>query len=139
VNFRVSITPTGQRSVGELRGKARRSFDAAVKRLVSEGCRAGDYRLSGEDVEHICSVHLYGRHRALVCFPDEVSVVVLLVGEHRRDDASLDIYRSLYRLLDLPKPSAKRTKPPCCDDAAEAPIDPTLLDRFQQGAKQLGT
>lgn len=60
MSFRVSITPTGKRSVGELRGKARKSFDAAVERLAAEGCRAGDYRLSGSGVEHICALHLYG-------------------------------------------------------------------------------
>lgn len=77
MSFRVSITPTGQRSVRALRGKARKSFDAAVERLASEGCKAGDYRLSGEGIERICSVQLYGRHRVLVCFPDDESIVVL--------------------------------------------------------------
>ncbi|HEU4906581.1 MAG TPA: hypothetical protein VFT19_10790 [Solirubrobacterales bacterium] len=38
MSYRVSITPTGQRSVDALRGKARKSFDAAVKRLAAEGC-----------------------------------------------------------------------------------------------------
>ncbi len=137
MSFRVSITPTGQRSVDALRGKARKSFDAAVERLASEGCKAGDYRLTGAGVEHICSVQLYGRHRTLVCFPDDESVVVLLVGEHQRDDPEVDVYRSLYRLLELPEPSAKRTKPPCCEKAGKAPIDPELLDRFQARAKQL--
>jgi hypothetical protein len=137
VSFQVSITPTGQRSVEALRGKARKSFDAAIQRLAAEGCEAGDYRLSGEGVEHICSVQLYGRHRALVCFPDDESVVVLRVGEHLDDDAELDVYRSLYRLLELPEPSAKRTKPPCCDTTGKPPIDPELLDRFRDRAKQL--
>jgi hypothetical protein len=45
VSFSVSITPTGQRSVDALRGKARKSFDVAVRRLAAEGCKAGDYRL----------------------------------------------------------------------------------------------
>jgi hypothetical protein len=66
VSYRVSITPTGQRSVEALRGKVRKSFDAAVKRLAADGCAGGDYRLTGEDIEHICAIHLYGRHRALV-------------------------------------------------------------------------
>lgn len=137
MSFRVSITPTGQRSVDALRGKARRSFDAAVERLASEGCKGGDYRLTGEGIEHICSMQLYGRHRALVCFPDDESVVVLLVGEHLRDDPEVDVYRSLYRLLGLPEPSAKRTKPPCCDEAEKAPVNPELLDRFREGADRL--
>lgn len=137
MSFTVSITPTGQRSVEALRGKARKSFDAAVKRLAAEGCKAGDYRLTGEGTEHICSVQLYGRHRALVCFPDDESVVVLLVGEHLRGDPEVDVYLSLYRLLELPEPLAKRTKPPCCDEAERAPVDAKLIDRFRDGAARL--
>jgi mRNA-degrading endonuclease RelE of RelBE toxin-antitoxin system len=137
VRFSVSITPTGRRSVEALRGKARKSFDAAVLRLASEGCRAGDYRLTGDVLEHICSVHLYGRHRLLVCFPDDQQVVVLLVGEHTSGDPEVDGYRSLYQLLDLPEPTAKRTKPPCCDEGGHAPVDPELLDRFSADARSL--
>ncbi len=137
MSYRVSITPTGQRSVDALRGKARKSFDAAVQRLSSEGCVAGDYRLSGESVDHICSIQLYGRHRTLVCFPDDESVVVLLVGEHLDGDPELDVYRGLYRLLELPEPSTKRTKPPCCDKTGEPPVDPDLLDRFRDKAREL--
>ncbi len=120
-----------------MRGKTRESFDEAVRRLAAEGCKAGDYRLTGEGVDHICAVHLYGRYRLLVCFPDDRRVVVLLMGEHADDDPEVDVYRSLYRLLDLPEPTAKRTKPPCCDEAGRGPVDPELLDRFSAGAKAL--
>lgn len=137
MNLTVGTTPTGQRSIETLRGKARKAFDAAVERVASEGCQAGDYRLTGDGIEHICSIQLYGRYRALVCFPDDESAVVLLVGEHLRGDPEADVYRSLYRLLELPEPSDKRTKPPCCDESGKAPIDPELLDRFQEGAAQL--
>jgi hypothetical protein len=137
VNLTVGTTPTGQRSIETLRGKARKAFDAAVERIASEGCQACDYRLTGDGVEHICSIQLYGRYRALVCFPDDESAVVLIVGEHLRDDPATDVYRSLYRLLELSEPSGKRTKPPCCDESGKAPIDPELLDRFQEGAAQL--
>lgn len=78
-----------------------------------------------------------GRHRALVAFPDTESVVVLLVGEHVADDPDLDVYRSLYRLLDLPEPNAKRTKPPCCREDGEPPVDADLLDRFRDAATGL--
>jgi len=137
VSHRVSITPTGRRSVDALRGKARRSFDAAVERLAAEGCAAGDYRLTGEDIEHICALHLYGRYRALVAFPDDASVVVLLVGEHLADDPELDVYRDLYRQLGLREPAAKRTKPPCCNEGGKPPVDSELLDRFAATAKDL--
>ncbi len=137
MSHRVSITPTGQRSVKALRGKARASFDAAVEHLAAEGCAAGDYRLTGEGIEHICAIHLYARHRALVAFPDEVSVVVLLVGEHLAVDREPDVYRGLYRLLELPEPSAKRTKPSCCTEDGEPPVDVDLLDRFRDAATEL--
>jgi mRNA-degrading endonuclease RelE of RelBE toxin-antitoxin system len=137
VSFSISITPTGQRSVDALRGKARKSFDAAVRRLAAEGCKAGDYRLTGEGADHICAMHLYGRYRLLIGFPDDRQVVVLLVGEHKTDDPDLDVYRSLYRLLDLPEPTTKRTKPPCCDEAGQGPVDSEVFDRFSAGAKAL--
>lgn len=137
MSFRVSITPPGQRSVKALRGKARRSFDAAAERLASQGCKAGEYRLTGEDVEHICAIHLYGRHRVFVAFPDRESVVVLLVGEHLAGDPELDIYRSLYHLFEYDEPTAKRTKPPCCEPTGTPPVDPQLLDRFYDRAREL--
>ena len=65
MRYCVSITPTGRRSVDALRGKARKSFDVAVERLSTEGCAAGDYRLTGEGIEHICALHLYGLYRRL--------------------------------------------------------------------------
>jgi hypothetical protein len=137
VSFSVGITPTGQRSVNALRGKARESFEAAVLRLASDGCRAASYRLTGAIVERICSVPLYGRYRALVCFPEGDRVVVLLVGEHLRDDPEVDIYRQLYRTLGLSEPTEERTKPPCCEDDTGAPVDPDLLDRFEAAARKL--
>lgn len=137
MSFRVGITPTGQRSVDALRGKARDSYDEVLFRLASEGCRAASYRLTGPIVEHICSVPLYGRYRALVCFPDEERVVILLVGEHVRRSPELDVYRQLYRLLGLEEPAEERTKPPCCEDDADTPVDPDLLDRFEAAARKL--
>ena len=135
MSFSVSITPTGQRSVDALRGKARKSFDAAVQRLASEGCEAGDYRLTGEGVDQICSVHLYERYRLLACFPDDQRVVVLLVGAHISDDPEVDVYRTLYRLLDLPEPTAKRTKPPCCDEVGQTPSTPMSSIAFRWGPR----
>jgi len=117
--------------------KARRSFDQAVLRLASEGCGAARYRLSGDLVERICSVPFYGRYRALVCFPEDDHVVVLLVGEHVRDDLRVDVYRQLYLMLDLPEPHGERIKPPCCDEDDAAPVDAQLVERFDAGARKL--
>lgn len=105
-------------------------------RLELEGCAAADYRLSGDAVDHICSLHLYGRFRALVCFPDQETIVILLVGEHLRDHPD-DVYRGLYELLGIAAPEARRAKPPCCGDAGEPPVDPDLVDRFRASANRL--
>jgi hypothetical protein len=35
------------------------------------------------------------------------------------------------------EPTAKRTKPPCCDETGQAPVDPELFDRFSVGPKAL--
>lgn len=102
-----------------------------MERLASEGCEAGDYRLSGEGVEHICSMQLYARHRALVCFPDDESIVILLVGEHLDDDPELDVYRSLYRLLELPEPSANARNPHAATKPAKRRSIPTCLIAFE--------
>lgn len=83
MSLRVTTTPTGRRSVEALRGKARKSFDAAVKRLAAEGCAAGDYRLTGEDIEHICAIHLYGRHEAKLLV-DRVAPCRWLVSRSRQ-------------------------------------------------------
>lgn len=64
---------------------------------------------------------------------------MLLVGEHLDDDPELDLYRGLYRLLGLPEPTGKRTKPPCCDEEGRSPVDPDLLDRFWSGARELNS
>jgi hypothetical protein len=115
----------------------RESFEAAVLRLASDGCRAASYRLTGTIVERICSVPLSGRYCALVCFPDADRIVVLLVGEHLREYPEVDIYRQLYRTLGLSEPTEERTKPPCCGDETGAPVDPDLLDRFEAAARKL--
>jgi hypothetical protein len=105
-------------------------------RLELEGCAAADYRLSGDAVDHICSLHLHGRFRALVCFPDNESILILLVGEHRRGNSD-DIYDSLFELLDIAAPEGRRAKPPCCDDEGEPRVDADLVDRFRASANRL--
>lgn len=136
VSLRVSLTPSAQRQADALRGKAARAYEEALVKLEAEGCAAGDYRLSGDIVDHICSLQLYGRYRALVCFPDAESVAIVAVAEHLRDDPD-DVYGSLYELLEIPEPTEKRTKPPCCGEDDQAPIDPELLDRFRAAATRL--
>jgi hypothetical protein len=136
VSFRVSATPTAKRQADALRGKAAKAYEEALLRLEAEGCAAADYRLTGEVVDRICSAHLYGSYRALVCFPDEESVVIALVGEHSRGSSD-DVYDAVYELLGIDEPTAKRTKPPCCEEDGGPPVDPELFDRMLCAAARL--
>ena len=79
MTFRISLTPTAHRRVKALRGKAASAYEVALASIAAEGCAAADYRLSGDVVDRICSVHLCGRFRALVSFPDDERVVILLL------------------------------------------------------------
>lgn len=107
--------------------------------LAHRGCEALDYRLTGDVVEHLCVRHLYGRHRAIVCFPGEDEAVILLVAEHLKADDPVNIYALLYRLLELKGPMEPRTKPPCCDEQSGPPLETELLERLEAGLKELGS
>jgi hypothetical protein len=106
-----------------------------VERLAAEGCAAADYRLTGDTVNRICALHFYARYRALVCFPEEDHVVLVLIAEY--DRGSKDVYTALYELLGIRQPTGNRSKPPCCREEGEPPIDPELLDRLVIAAKRL--
>jgi hypothetical protein len=136
VSFRVSATPTAKRQADALRGKAAKAYEDALLRFEAEGCAAADYRLTGQTVDRICSAHLYGNYRALICFPDEESVVIALVGEHSRGSSD-DVYGSVYELLGIDEPIGKRTKPPCCEEDGGPPVDPGLLDQMLRAAARL--
>jgi hypothetical protein len=133
---RVSETATAHRQASALRGKVADSYDAALVRLEAEGCAAADYRLTGVVVDRICALHLYGSYRALICFPEGDRVVVALVAEHARGTAG-DAYGSLYAMLGIAEPTERRTKPPCCGDDGEPPVDPEVADRLFLAAKKL--
>jgi hypothetical protein len=135
VSHRVSLTPTARRQADALRGKAAAAYGQIVERLAAGGCAAADYRLTGDTVNRICALHFYAKHRALVCFPEEDHVVVVLIAEH--DRGSKDVYGALYELLGISLPEGKRSKPPCCGEDGEPPIDPELLDRLATAAKRL--
>jgi hypothetical protein len=135
VSRRVSLTPTARRQADALRGKAAAAYGEMIERLAAEGCAAADYRLTGDTVNRICALHFYAKYRALVCFPEEGHAVLVLIAEH--DRGSKDVYAALYELLGMSQPKGKRSKPPCCDDDGEPPIDPELLDRLVTAAKRL--
>lgn len=129
-------TPVAKRQADALRGKAATAYEDSLRRVEDHGCAAADYRLTGEVVERICSLHLYGSYRALICFPDKKSAVVVLVARHDRGGAG-DVYGGLYELLGIEAPTEKRTKPPCCEEDGEPPVDAELLDRLVRAAKRL--
>jgi hypothetical protein len=135
VSHRVSLTPTARRQADALRGKATVAYGEIVERLAADGCAAADYRLTGGTVNRICALHFYARYRALVCFPEEEHVVIVLIAEH--DRGSKDVYGALYEQLGINPPTGKRSKPPCCGEDGEPPIDPVLLDRLVTAAKRL--
>jgi hypothetical protein len=135
VSRRVSLTPTARRQADALRGKAAAAYGETVERLAAEGCAAADYRLTGDTVNRICALHFYAGYRALVCFPEEEHVVVVLIAEH--DRGSKDVYAALYELLGISQSTGKRSKPPCCDEDGEPPVDPELVDRLVTAVKGL--
>src|SRR5260221_331595 len=118
-------------------GESRRGLQQACwRRLEGKACLAVDSGFTEEVVNRICSAHLYGNYRALICFPDEGSVVIALVGEHSRGSSD-DVYGAVYELLGIDEPIGKRTKPPCCDEAGGPPVDSELLDRMLRAAARL--
>lgn len=135
MSHRVSLTPTARRQADALRGKAAAAYGEFVERLAVEGCAAADYRLTGDTVNRICALHFYARYRALVCFPEEDHIVVVLIAEH--DRGSKDVYGALYELLGISRPTGKRSKPPCCGEDGEPPVDLELLDRLVTAVKGL--
>lgn len=137
MTFVISATPLAADMIGALRGAVRQALEGKLRELKARGCEVCGYRLAGPIAERICAVHLRDAYRLLACFPDERTIVVLLVGEH--DHEEYDVYEVLARLLELepPPPAAERTKPPCCDELGKPPAADDLLDRFEEASRGL--
>lgn len=119
----VRQTPLATSRVTGLRGPNLRAYNAFLDALAHERCAAMGYRLTGPVIERLCVKHVRGRIRAVVTFSLDDVAWVLLVGEHLFD-SEVNVYDELYRLVGhRPEPGAKRTKPPCCDDAESTPSD----------------
>lgn len=82
--FDVWPTPVVSEDIDELRGDVRSAVEQKIRELKSQGCAAANYRLSGDDVKHICIVVLPRNHRMVIAFPAEDQVTILLVGPQRR-------------------------------------------------------
>jgi hypothetical protein len=91
-------------------------------------------RLAGTSISSVCRVDLYAAWRLLTCFESPDRCILLLVAEHTRSE---NPYRLLYEILGIAEPDEPRTKPGCCDVAGQPPIDPDLITRFEDGARNL--
>lgn len=109
---------------------------AAVDALERVGCDAAGYRLSGEGLDRLCSVHLWGHWRMLIAFPEPAVAVVLDIGEHLAHDPARDIYQRLYEAVGMETPDAVRDKPACCDEAGP-PADSAEVERLRDAFKEL--
>lgn len=118
-----------------MRGKAKASFLLAVQDIRHRGCTAAGVRLAGETLSGICRLDLYGAWRLLTVFEAPDRCILLLVAEHTR---TANPYHLIYAALGISEPEEPRTKPSCCDDKGQPPIDPDLAERFERGLQDLG-
>lgn len=133
-------SPLADEQVRNLRGESRKAYDAFLTRLRAEGCKALQYRLTGEGlVERLCCVHLEREMRVVVAFESDTVAEIVLVAPHNESDPERNVYNLLYDLagLDAP-PTRKRTKPPCCGDGGLPPtVDAELLGDLERRAREL--
>ncbi|MCK2240760.1 MULTISPECIES: hypothetical protein [unclassified Crossiella] len=124
-----------------LKGRQRKSYDHWLADLKQRGCAAMQYRLHGTGVDHFCVSHLYGALRVVVAFESSRSAVIVLLGPHDNADPGLDVYTRLYNLADIPVPTGRRTKPPCCAADGKPPELGAelagLMDRMREQARAL--
>ena len=112
------------------------AFVNATQALEREGCEAAGYRLAGEGLDKLCVVHLRGRWRLLLAFPEVDVALVVDVGEHIDNDRSRDVYTRLYDALAVDPPTDPRYKPLCCDEVGP-PTDDAQLDAVESGYRAL--
>ena len=120
--------------IAALRGKARASLLLAVADIRRRGCAAAGVRLAGKGLSSVCRLDLYAAWRLLTVFETTDRCVLLLVAQHTRTE---NPYQALYRILGISEPEEPRTKPTCCDPEGQPPIDPAIIIRFDQGARNL--
>ncbi|WP_033436705.1 hypothetical protein [Saccharothrix sp. NRRL B-16314] len=114
------------------------AYERFLDELAHSGCLALGYRVTGpEPLPRLCVKHLRGADRVIVAFPTPRTAWILLVGPHD-DDPGRDLYETLYELAGVrPKLTEKRTKPPCCEDAAPPVADADLVDDLVARARAL--
>jgi hypothetical protein len=135
VTVQVESTRLAERQISALRGRVKNKFENCLDQLVRDGCRVLDYRLTGDIIERLCVKHFHSSWRVVVAFRTPHDAVIMLVGQHDRDDPGMDVYTMLYELAGLTVVSAqKRSKPPCCGDEMLPPLweDNELNDLVQR-------
>jgi hypothetical protein len=133
---RVEALPLASRQINALRGKDRDAWLAWLARVKAEGCRALQYRLSGEMVERLCVSHLRNRWRVLVAFESPSSVVVVTVAEHD-NRSSANVYDEVYRMFRVVVPEQPRLKPACCGGDGQPPLWGADIDELGARAQSL--
>ena len=136
----VQTTSIADRQIAGLRGRRRRTYDEFERDLMTRGCAALGYRLTGEEpLSSLCVKHLHGADRVVVAFAAD-EAWVLIVGPHAEGDKASDVYTALYLLADVPPPSQPRSKPPCCvedEDEVAPEIHESLVDDLVRRARKL--
>jgi hypothetical protein len=136
VPLEVVLSPRADQQYVALTRRQRRTFDQFLDMLAAEGCAAMAYRLAGEPpINQLCVKHLDGSLRVIVAFESTERAAVILIGAHV--STAHNIYDELYRQQGVEPPDARRTKPPCCDEATQLPpvlgdLVDQVLDRAQQ-------
>lgn len=99
--------------------------------LANRGCEAGDYRLTGTAVDHLCCTHLKrvtGGWRVIFGFAETDEIAILRIGQHDQR-VGRNVYDEIYGALGLPAPpKGPRTKPPCCDEEGQGDVDLAFSD-----------
>ena len=107
-----------------------------LEALERVGCDAAGYRLSGDALDKLCVIHLWGRWRLVLAFPEPGVAAVVDIGEHIDHDRRRDVYARLYEALDVDPPAEPRDKPPCCDESGP-PVSEAQLDVAERGYRTL--
>jgi len=112
--FTIRATRAAAATIDELRGRARKSYDAFEAELRKQGCEVAGYRLLAEDggYSEYCCKRLVEDWRAITTFEPGVAVVVAL-GRH--DDRRF--YANLAKTLEIGVTGQRRQeKPDCCEE-----------------------
>lgn len=127
-DFAVRATPAAAAAIEELRGTARKSYDAFERELRKQGCKVAGYRLLAPDgdgySEHCCK-RLVEDWRVITTFEPGVAIVIAL-GRH--DDRAF--YADLAKTLEIGTVGQRREeKPACCGEDGWPSIGSTPRER----------